>query len=94
MDVLEAVASRYSCRAFLPTPVPEKIVRDITNQIQSATGADASPEAVRDLTRARWASALAEAIGRNLLRAREAEPKLRLNEQAARLYQASFPRSE
>jgi nitroreductase len=29
MDVLEAVASRYSCRAFLPTPIPEKIVRDI-----------------------------------------------------------------
>jgi nitroreductase len=29
MDVREAVASRYSCRAFLPTPVPEKIVRDI-----------------------------------------------------------------
>jgi len=29
MDVREAVTSRYSCRAFLPTPVPEKIVRDI-----------------------------------------------------------------
>ncbi len=29
MDVFEAVASRYSCRAFLPTPVPEKTVRDI-----------------------------------------------------------------
>jgi nitroreductase len=29
MDVRDAVASRYSCRAFLPTPVPEKIVRDI-----------------------------------------------------------------
>ena len=29
MDVLDAVASRYSCRAFLPTPVPETIVRDI-----------------------------------------------------------------
>ena len=29
MDVREAVASRYSCRAFLPTPVPEKTVRDI-----------------------------------------------------------------
>ena len=29
MDVLEAVASRYSCRAFLPTPIPGKIVRDI-----------------------------------------------------------------
>ena len=29
MDVLEAVASRYSCRAFLPTPVPEATIRDI-----------------------------------------------------------------
>jgi nitroreductase len=29
MDVLDAVASRYSCRAFLPTPVPEATVRDI-----------------------------------------------------------------
>lgn len=29
MDVREAVASRYSCRAFLPTPVPKKTVRDI-----------------------------------------------------------------
>lgn len=29
MDVREAVASRYSCRAFLPTPVLEATVRDI-----------------------------------------------------------------
>jgi nitroreductase len=29
MDVRDAVASRYSCRAFLPTPVPEATVRDI-----------------------------------------------------------------
>src|ERR1019366_6263580 len=29
MDVLDAVASRYSCRAFLPTPIPETTVRDI-----------------------------------------------------------------
>jgi nitroreductase len=29
MDVREAVTSRYSCRAFLPTPVPEKTVRNI-----------------------------------------------------------------
>jgi nitroreductase len=32
MDVFEAVASRYSCRAFLPTPVPERIVRDIVDR--------------------------------------------------------------
>ncbi len=29
MHVRDAVASRYSCRAFLPTPVPEKTVREI-----------------------------------------------------------------
>src|SRR4051812_19853277 len=29
MDVRDAVATRYSCRAFLPTPVPEQTVRAI-----------------------------------------------------------------
>jgi nitroreductase len=29
MDVRDAVASRYSCRTFLPTPVPEQTVRAI-----------------------------------------------------------------
>jgi nitroreductase len=29
MNIREAVASRFSCRAFLPTPVPQSIVRDI-----------------------------------------------------------------
>jgi nitroreductase len=29
MDVFEAVASRYSCRAYLPTPVPQATVREI-----------------------------------------------------------------
>lgn len=36
MHIREAVESRYSCRAFLPTPVPEKIVREI---LQSAARA-------------------------------------------------------
>src|SRR4029078_2204739 len=39
MDVLEAVSSRYSCRAFLPTPVPEKIVRDIVESAARAPSA-------------------------------------------------------
>ena len=39
MDVLEAVASRYSCRAFLPTPVPEKIVREIVERAARAPSA-------------------------------------------------------
>ncbi|HEX2216233.1 MAG TPA: nitroreductase [Xanthobacteraceae bacterium] len=29
MHIRDAVASRYSCRAFLPTPVPETTVREI-----------------------------------------------------------------
>jgi nitroreductase len=29
MDVRDAVESRYSCRAFLETPVPESVVREI-----------------------------------------------------------------
>ncbi len=39
MDVFEAVASRYSCRAFLPKPVPEKIVRDIVERASRAPSA-------------------------------------------------------
>ena len=44
MDVLEAVASRYSCRAFLPTPIPEKIVRDILERAGRApSGGNVQP---------------------------------------------------
>jgi nitroreductase len=39
MDVFEAVASRYSCRAFLPTPVPEATVRDIVERAARAPSA-------------------------------------------------------
>lgn len=39
MDVFEAVASRYSCRAFLPTAVPERIVRDIVKRAARAPSA-------------------------------------------------------
>ncbi len=39
MDVFEAVSSRYSCRAFLPTPVPEKTVRDIVERAARAPSA-------------------------------------------------------
>jgi nitroreductase len=39
MDVLEAVASRYSCRAFLPTPVPEQTIRDIIARAARAPSA-------------------------------------------------------
>lgn len=39
MDVFEAVASRYSCRAFLPTPIPEATVRDIVARAARAPSA-------------------------------------------------------
>jgi nitroreductase len=44
MDVQEAVASRYSCRAFLDTPVPESVVRDIVEQAaRSPSGGNIQP---------------------------------------------------
>src|SRR6185437_5609722 len=39
MDIFEAVASRYSCRAFLPTPIPEATVRDIVERAARAPSA-------------------------------------------------------
>jgi nitroreductase len=39
MNVFDAVASRYSCRAFLPTPVPESIIRDIVERAARAPSA-------------------------------------------------------
>jgi nitroreductase len=39
MDVFEAVASRCSCRAFLPTPVPHIIIREIVERAARAPSA-------------------------------------------------------
>ena len=39
MDIFEAVAPRYSCRAFLPTPVPEATVREIIKRAARAPSA-------------------------------------------------------
>ena len=39
MDVRDAVASRYSCQAFLPTPVSEAVVRDIVERAARAPSA-------------------------------------------------------
>jgi len=39
MDVRDAVASRYSCRAFLPTPIPESTVRAIVELAARAPSA-------------------------------------------------------
>jgi nitroreductase len=50
MDVFEAVASRYSCRAFLPTPVPEATVRDILERAARApSGGNLQPWRVHAL---------------------------------------------
>ena len=34
MDVRDAVASRYSCRAFLPKPVPDETIRAVLEDAQ------------------------------------------------------------
>jgi nitroreductase len=50
MDVREAVASRYSCRAFLPTPVPVGTVRDILARASRApSGGNLQPWLVHAL---------------------------------------------
>ena len=54
MDVFEAVASRYSCRAFLPTPVPEATVRDILERAARApSGGNLQPWRVHVLANQR-----------------------------------------
>ncbi len=50
MLVSEAVASRYSCRAFLPTPIPEQTVRDILEAAARApSGGNVQPWRVHAL---------------------------------------------
>ena len=50
MDIFDAVASRYSCRAFLPTPVPEATVRDILERAARApSGGNVQPWRVHAL---------------------------------------------
>jgi len=50
MDIFDAVATRYSCRAFLPTPVPETTVRDILERAARApSGGNVQPWRVHAL---------------------------------------------
>jgi nitroreductase len=50
MDVRDAVATRYSCRAFLPTPIPLDIVRDILGRAARApSGGNLQPWRVHAL---------------------------------------------
>ncbi|MCF8478104.1 MAG: nitroreductase [Pseudolabrys sp.] len=54
MDIFEAVSSRYSCRAYLPTPVPEATVRDILGRAARApSGGNLQPWRVHALAGAR-----------------------------------------
>jgi nitroreductase len=54
MDVRDAVATRYSCRAFLPTAVSRDIVRDILDRAARApSGGNLQPWLVHALAGAR-----------------------------------------
>jgi nitroreductase len=75
MDVRDAVATRYSCRAFLPTPVALAIVRDILDRAARApSGGNIQPwlvhalagprlEELKDLLRPRFANELPRGEG-------------------------------
>src|SRR5207248_1361398 len=75
MDVRDAVASRYSCRAFLPTPLPIETVKDILNRAARApSGGNLQPwlvhvlagdrlEALKDQLRPRFAKELPRGEG-------------------------------
>jgi nitroreductase len=68
MDVRDAVASRFSCRAFLPTPVPLAVVREILDRAARApSGGNLQPWRVDALAGEPLATLKA------MLRAREAE---------------------
>ena len=57
MDVREAVASRYSCRAFLDTPVPQTVVGDILERAARApSGGNLQPWCVHVLAGERLAA--------------------------------------
>jgi nitroreductase len=66
MNVRDAVASRYSCRAFLPKPVPELIVREIVERAARAPSAgNLQPWRVHALAGGKLAALKAELAGRS-----------------------------
>jgi len=68
MDVRDAVASRYSCRAFLPAPVPLAVVREILDRAARApSGGNLQPWRVDALAGEPLATLKA------MMRARDAE---------------------
>jgi nitroreductase len=65
MDVRDAVASRYSCRAFKPDPVPLDVVRDIVERAaRTPSGGNLQPWRVDVLTGAPLEAIRAELRGR------------------------------
>ncbi|MCC7347733.1 MAG: nitroreductase family protein, partial [Variibacter sp.] len=67
MTVDDAVASRYSCRAFLPAPVPEGMVRDIVARAGAApSGGNLQPWIVHALAGAPLAELKARIVPRAL----------------------------
>jgi nitroreductase len=65
MDVREAIESRFSCRAFLDTPVPEAVVRDILERAARApSGGNLQPWRVYALTGAPLAALKSEVAPR------------------------------
>jgi nitroreductase len=75
MDVRDAISSRYSCRAFLPTPIPIEVVKDIlTRAARAPSGGNLQPwfvhvlagdrlEALKDELRPRFAKELPRGEG-------------------------------
>jgi nitroreductase len=75
MDVRDAIATRYSCRAFLPTPIPQHTVRDILERAARAPSggnlqswlvhalAGERLEALKDLLRPRFEKELPRGEG-------------------------------
>lgn len=54
MDVRDAIATRYSCRAFLSQPVTQEIVRDIIERAARApSGGNLQPWIVHAIAGAR-----------------------------------------
>ena len=76
MNVTEALATRMSCRAFLPTPVPEATVRTILDAARQApSGGNLQPWRVHALTGAPLAELVATVRARMPTHPRGEEPE-------------------
>lgn len=65
MDVRDAIATRYSCRAFLPTPIPQATVREILDRAARApSGGNLQPWLVHALAGERLEALKAQLIPR------------------------------